>query len=670
MNNSSGKHVIIADDNTVTIDGDLYANQIAIGTTTHEGFVNVVGTTNVEEMNVMDHIIPTEHEAYDLGSTDSAFRELYLSNNSLYLGNTKITANDNTIRMEDTSTSSLRKIEKPGETTVNNQFSNGMIKSISGGREHSLILLSDGTVWAFGSAASGRLGNGTTTGTYNTPVMVDNTNIANKAIAVSAGNSHSMVLLNDGTVWTFGNAANGRLGNGQTTPNQTTPVQVTGITTAVAIAAADTHSMVILSDGTVRTFGAGGSGRLGNGLTTDQPTPVQVTGITNAVSIAGGWGSSAVVLADGTVWTFGHATYGKLGNATTSPDRSTPVQAIGITNASAVSVGDHHVLVLHNNGTVGGFGYNAAGALGNGNTTDQQTIVQTIGITNAVAISAGGYFSMVLLADGTVMTFGSGTGGKLGNGTTTTTTTPVMVDTTYIANRAVGVATGYEHSMVLLNDGTVWTFGFGTNGKLGNGSTDNSSVPVAVTLNNGPVKTGTTSNAELSYIKRLVTNTSIIPSLASERLFVSNRRVGMYQLRGMSSNSPSVANLSDRYPIIYDLFIEGDLELRWTDTGFLASPGIYLVTTSVLFTADYLDSRLIIGSFVTTQAGAKRQDAASRYTSVGSDYNFNGRLHSRTNMVIVREEHGASYIRPQLNLTSGRALSTDVNYTFVYIRSL
>src|SRR6185437_5348601 len=100
------------------------------------------------------------------------------------------------------------------------------------------------------------------------------------------GGGYGLALLNNGTVWAWGNNASGQLGNGTTT-NSTTAAEVSGPTglgvfinqsvgSAIAIAAGANHSLAVLIDGTVWAWGDNSDGELGNGTTTSTSAPVQV----------------------------------------------------------------------------------------------------------------------------------------------------------------------------------------------------------------------------------------------------------------------------------------------------------------------------------------------------------------------------------------------------------
>ena len=245
-------------------------------------------------------------------------------------------------------------------------------------------MLANGTVRTFGLNNNGQLGVNDQS-TRSTPVQV--WAISSSAIAVAGGQAHTAVLLANGTVQTFGQNNFGQLGVNDTT-NRSTPVQVWAISSsAIAVACGQFHTAVLLSNGTVQTFGNNGKGQLGVNDTTQRNTPVQVLNISTASAIAGGQAHTAVLLANGTVRTFGDNANGQLGvNDTTS--RSTPVQVWAISSSAiAVACGYYHTAVLLANGTVQAFGQNTYGQLGVNDTTSRSTPVQVLNITTAGGIA-------------------------------------------------------------------------------------------------------------------------------------------------------------------------------------------------------------------------------------------------------------------------------------------
>jgi alpha-tubulin suppressor-like RCC1 family protein len=403
--------------------------------------------------------------------------------------------------------------------------------TVACGGIHTVILLSNGTVQAFGGNNSGQLGVNDTT-TRLTPVQVFG--ISSSAVAIACEKYVTAVLLADGTVRTFGRNNNGGLGVNDTTTRQT-PVQVFGISSsAVAVAVSPYHTAVLLADGTVRTFGANAQGQLGVNDTTSRLTPVQViaagavnngkigcgmnttiiilkdgtvritgandygqlgvndnlsrltpvtvTGITNAVVCAGGgYTHTAIVLTDGKVMTFGNNNKGQLGIGVTGGTRQTPVQVSGITSATAVSCGIYSTVVLLSDGTVRTFGYNNAGQLGLNDTTDRNAPVQVWGISSsATAVASGYYYTVILLSNGTVRAIGRNRWGELGNGSGgigQSSLTPVQV---LNITSATAVTCGFAFGAVVLADGTVRTFGNNDNGNLGVNDTTSRNTPVPV----------------------------------------------------------------------------------------------------------------------------------------------------------------------------------------------
>ena len=197
------------------------------------------------------------------------------------------------------------------------------VKAISAGAFNTVALKNDGTVWAWGLNSSGQLGDGTMEDS-SIPVRVrDLTGIT----AISAGFvSHAVALKSDGTVWAWGSNSYGELGDG-TTAGRNIPVQVIGdLTDVMAIAAGDSHTVALKNDGTVWAWGRNNYFQLGDGTDTNRNTPTQVIGLRDdgKAITAGGWHTVALKK-DGTVWAWGLNFSGQLGDGTTN-DSYTPIQ--------------------------------------------------------------------------------------------------------------------------------------------------------------------------------------------------------------------------------------------------------------------------------------------------------------------------------------------------------
>lgn len=355
-----------------------------------------------------------------------------------------------------------------------------LVGCIASGGWHHLAVLHDGAVMAWGRNNFGQLGIGESgeETRREAPVRVPG---ITTAVAVSAGSEHSLVLLKDGTVLAWGRNDWWQHGNGtqedfrrETTRNQDSavPIQVSGLAPARAIAAGPEYSVAVLEDGTVRTWGKGDAGRLGDGVLVSRQTlhqrtiPVPVRGLTDVVAVAAGSCHTLALLADGTVCAWGCNERGQLGNGKTESS-AVPVEVVGLRNIMAVAAGDQHSLALLTDGTIRAWGGNSQGELGNDvvhkplardRDYDRSLPTPVKDIANAVAIGAR-FQSLAVLADGTVRAWGHGYYGALGDGTKNKhATLPVVVKG---VKKAVAVTGGGSNGMALLADGTIQVWGAG-----------------------------------------------------------------------------------------------------------------------------------------------------------------------------------------------------------------
>jgi alpha-tubulin suppressor-like RCC1 family protein len=381
---------------------------------------------------------------------------------------------------------------------------NGVASASQGSFYHTAITKTDGTVWSSGNNTYGQIGNGTGAQTLT---WVQDSALSG-AIASSAGGYYHSVTAKIDSVWDWGYNQFGGLGMGPlpagdiVAGNVYAPLQASGMSNAKQISGGYYHTLVTKNDGTPWSYGRNRYGELGIGNLPTTGVPVQVLNITSIAESAAGGYHSLWRKSDGTVWAAGGGSannFGQLGNGTTT-DSWTPVQVLtssGLTNASEIGAGFAHSLAVQGSGasaTAYAWGYNVYGQLGNNTTTNSSTPVQvkdapgTGYLTNVKTVTGGYYHSLALLNDGTVWAWGYNGYGQLGNGNTTTSYLPVQVKDaagTGVLTGIVWIAAGGYHSMAVKNDGTVWTWGYNNLGQLGNGTTTNSSLPVQVSTSTG-----------------------------------------------------------------------------------------------------------------------------------------------------------------------------------------
>jgi len=241
--------------------------------------------------------------------------------------------------------------------------------AIAAGSCFSMARQSRGIVEAWGEDKSGQLGNDRTENS-NVPVPVcavaespcKAANDLNEVIAIAAGGSHSLALLKNGTVDAWGEGKYGELGNGKS-ENSSVPVKVSNLSEVTAIAAGELTSYALLSNGTVMAWGNDEAGELGNGKSENSSVPVKVGGLSEVTAIAAGANHGLALTRNGTVEAWGDNESGQLGdNSTSGPESCTihlpetktvpcdtsPAAVMNVGGASAIAAGQEDSIVLAN----------------------------------------------------------------------------------------------------------------------------------------------------------------------------------------------------------------------------------------------------------------------------------------------------------------------------------
>lgn len=288
---------------------------------------------------------------------------------------------------------------------------------------------------------------------------------------VECGTEFTLALRSDSTLWTWGYNANGQLGNATYTLSDT-PIRVLPSQKCIYAATGAVHAMAIAADSTLWGWGLNGNGQLGTGSYSTNAAPTKVSAVKHWRYVSAGEAHTVAILNDGTLWATGDNSYGQLGTGDTSSHTSF-VQIGTASNWKTVAAGGVFTLAIKQDGTLWAWGYNGDGELGTGSTTDTFHSPTQIGSgANWVMVSGGFEFSLAMKSDGTIWSTGFNGNGQLGVSTATGndslfTQVGTATDWKYIA-------AGSSFGFAIKQNGTLWGWGYNATGQLGVSSTSSS----------------------------------------------------------------------------------------------------------------------------------------------------------------------------------------------------
>ncbi len=356
------------------------------------------------------------------------------------------------------------------------------IRAISAGDDHTCAVTAAGGVKCWGDNTWGKLGDGATTAQV---FPMDVIGLSGEAIAISAGHHHNCALIRastDGGAVCWGANYSGQLGTGDTTLSFS-PVPVRGLSSGVrAISAGRLHTCALTTGGGVKCWGYGFFGQLGNGSKADSTTPVDVVGLgsgVRAISASPGADHTCALTDAGGVKCWGGNRLGALGNGGTT-DSASPVDVSGLSSGvRAIGAGGSHTCAVVTDRDVRCWGSNGSGQLGIGTFGLRLTPTKVVGLPDGTsAISAGLDHTCALNTSGAVYCWGSNARCQITD--CTKLGEPRPLGGTGLTSGVIAISAGWYHNCALLATGGVKCWGANNAGQLGNGSTQNSGIAVAV----------------------------------------------------------------------------------------------------------------------------------------------------------------------------------------------
>ena len=309
---------------------------------------------------------------------------------------------------------------------------NGAV-AIAGGQNTGYAVLQDGTVWAWGDNGQDELGNA---GDLSRQVPVE-VHPLSKIVTIDAGAFSVYALRRDGTVWTWGDNGFGQLGTGSSDPGPGAPHELTRLGGVTALAGGASNGYALLRDGTVWAWGDNGLGQLGVPPCTSSAgpsstclfssVPVQVPGVAGAIALASSWDTAYALLRDGTVLAWGDNGLGQLGSGAHKPSSDTPVRVRGLGQVVAISAGSETGYALDRQGNLWAWGYGGYGQLGDGSAANSDVAVRVRKLSHVIRVAGGGDMAYALDRQGNLWAWGYGGYGQLGDGSVVSLDLPTRV---------------------------------------------------------------------------------------------------------------------------------------------------------------------------------------------------------------------------------------------------
>jgi alpha-tubulin suppressor-like RCC1 family protein len=327
--------------------------------------------------------------------------------------------------------------------------------AISTGRFHAVALKKNGTLYSWGWRWYGQVGNGSTgNGKVQIPLKTDK-----NWSAVSTGYEHALLLKTDGSLYACGNNRGGQLGDGSG-EYRYYPGRIGTESDWKSVSAGAYHSTGLKQDGSLFTWGSNSCGQLGDGTLTQRSTPVQVGGAGEWAAVSAGMYQTFAVKKDGTLYTWGidNNDFTNYNSMILSP------QMIGYDSDWVdVSAGDENVIALKSDGSIYVWGYADHGVLGPVMYYYYFPTPIMVGYDFAwKSATLGEYHVLLVKNDGSLYSWGENYGGTLGLGDDSI---EIVSTPTRIGNDSNW--TCVSGTMAIKDDGTLYVWGENIFGNLG-----------------------------------------------------------------------------------------------------------------------------------------------------------------------------------------------------------
>ncbi|XP_013397514.1 probable E3 ubiquitin-protein ligase HERC4 isoform X1 [Lingula anatina] len=319
---------------------------------------------------------------------------------------------------------------------------------------------------------------------------------------ISCGLEHTLIALKDGSLYSCGSNTYGQLGKEKSSGK---PELVGAFETGMVrlIACGAYHNIAVTDSKQVYSWGQNSHGQLGRGEADKNfnRVPRLLKGFSASscvIQVACGDKHTVILTRDGSIFVCGDHSHGQLGMGNLPQGRlDCPVKLkcmLGLP-IGQIAAGGHHSFALTLSGTLFGWGKNNFGQLGLGDEKDRlfPTLAKSVRNQKIKYVCCGEDHSVLLTQEGGVFTFGAGSHGQLGHNSLNNELLPRKVFE-LMGSEVTQIASGRRHTLALVPlRGRVYSFGLGASGQLGTGNTSNCNSPstvkgpwVPAVVTNGP----------------------------------------------------------------------------------------------------------------------------------------------------------------------------------------
>jgi alpha-tubulin suppressor-like RCC1 family protein len=341
-----------------------------------------------------------------------------------------------------------------------------------------------GELYIWGEGDQGTLGQETSSVDQSSPVQVGSDV---NWVEVSIGSQHTAAIRSNGTYWYWGQGNAGRTGsNVETAPSASSPVQLGALTNWSKVAVNYETVGAVKTDGTLWTWGGNSSGELGTGAGASTSSPIQVGSDTDWSDIIAGRECFFALKTNGEMYSWGLGTNNRTGQGSTSTIY-TPTKIGTDSDWASVFAGLKNGVAIKTDGSIYVWGAVDYGQLGNNQTaTGGENPTQVGALTNWSTAATGEETVISVKTDGSLWSWGRGLGGALGQNANVSRSSPIQVGSLTTWS---GVFTAYAASFGVKTDGTLWSWGENEDGVLG------LSTPTAISgWRSSPVQVGSETN--------------------------------------------------------------------------------------------------------------------------------------------------------------------------------